>query len=287
MRGMHRILTSIAALFAFVALSAPASAQLTAARSAPVAYGHHHLNVTSIAEHKKFFVDTLGGVPITVAGREIVKFPNVLVILRQQPPTGGTKGTSMNHIGFSVPDLRKTIDTLKSRGYRMVTKEEAPSVWTVKDDIGTMEGRPVRIAFVMGPDELKVEIVEVKDQATPIALHHVHFASPQNDDQQAWYVKVFGAKPGAPGGLFPTASLPGVALNFSPSPTPVVGTPGRTVDHIGFEIKNLAEFLKKVEGMGIKPVNVREVPDLGISIGFITDPWGTYIELTEGFDKIQ
>jgi hypothetical protein len=29
------------------------------------------------------------------------------------------------------------------------------------------------------------------------------------------------------------------------------------------------------------------VPDLKTSIAFITDPWGTYIELTEGFDKIQ
>jgi hypothetical protein len=39
--------------------------------------------------------------------------------------------------------------------------------------------------------------------------------------------------------------------------------------------------------MGIKPANVRDVPDLGLSIGFITDPWGTYIELTEGLKKIQ
>jgi hypothetical protein len=29
------------------------------------------------------------------------------------------------------------------------------------------------------------------------------------------------------------------------------------------------------------------VPELSVSIAFITDPWGTYIELTEGLDKIQ
>jgi hypothetical protein len=45
--------------------------------------------------------------------------------------------------------------------------------------------------------------------------------------------------------------------------------------------------LKKVEGMGIKPTNVRDVPEMDVSIGFITDPWGTYIELTEGLVKIQ
>ncbi len=284
---MNRTSMTIAVGLFLLVVTAPASAQLHAARDAPVAYGHHHLNVSSIGEHKKFFADTLGGVPITLAGREIVKFPNVLVFLRQQNPTGGSKGTSVNHLGFSVPDLRQTVDKLKASGYAMVTREEAPSIWTVKDDIGTQAGRAIAIAFVMGPDALKVEIVENKQQTTPVALHHVHFGGPQNEDMHAWYVKVFGAKPGAPGGQFPTAALPGVALNFSSSPTPVVGTQGRVVDHIGFEIENLPEFLKKVEAMGIKPVNVRQVPELNVSIGFITDPWGTYIELTQGLDKVQ
>jgi catechol 2,3-dioxygenase-like lactoylglutathione lyase family enzyme len=104
---------------------------------------------------------------------------------------------------------------------------------------------------------------------------------------QAWYMKVFGAEAGATGGTFESARLPGVSLNFNQAPAAVVGTQGRVVDHIGFEVDHLADFLKKVEGMGIQPVNVREVPDLGASIAFITDPWGTYIELTEGLKKIQ
>jgi hypothetical protein len=27
-------------------------------------------------------------------------------------------------------------------------------------------------------------------------------------------------------------------------------------------------------------------PELGISMAYITDPWGTYIELTEGLNKL-
>jgi hypothetical protein len=27
-------------------------------------------------------------------------------------------------------------------------------------------------------------------------------------------------------------------------------------------------------------------PDLGISLAFITDPWGTYIELNEGLNRL-
>jgi catechol 2,3-dioxygenase-like lactoylglutathione lyase family enzyme len=284
---MHLKLTgSVLALCLFVVASS-SQAQLLVAKDAPIAYGHHHLNVTSIPADVKFF-ETLGGTQITVAGRSIMKFPNVLVFLREQKPTAGTKGSSVDHIGFGVPDLRVMVDKIKEAGYRMVTKEEAPSPpWVAADDIATQAGRDVRIAFAMGPDDLKVEIVEVKGQQTPIALHHVHFAGPDNKAMQEWYVKVFGAKAGNPGGTFQSATLPGVSLNFNQAAAAVAGTQGRAVDHIGFEIDHLADFLKKVEAMGIKPVNVRDVPDLGVSIGFITDPWGTYIELTEGLKKIQ
>jgi hypothetical protein len=69
----------------------PAGAQLLSAKIEPIVYSHHHLNVTDVAAHTKFFADTLGGVPVTVGGYRIVKFPNVLVFLRQQPPTGGSE----------------------------------------------------------------------------------------------------------------------------------------------------------------------------------------------------
>ena len=104
---------------------------------------------------------------------------------------------------------------------------------------------------------------------------------------KAWYVKVFGAKPGTRG-MFEAADLPGVNLSFSPAAAPVVGTRGRVVDHIGFEVRDLEAFCKKLEGMGIaldRPYT--KVPALNIAIAFIQDPWGTYIELTEGLDKVR
>jgi catechol 2,3-dioxygenase-like lactoylglutathione lyase family enzyme len=267
------------------------SAQLTAAKNGPIVYGHHHLNTTNVDAQKKFFVDTLGGVAIKVGTNnlEIVKFPNVLIFFRTVPVApGGTRGTVVNHIGFSVPNLRPTIDKLKAAGYTMITSTEATPDRQVKDDIaGPPPAGGSSIAFVQAPDDIKVELVEVPSQSTPIALHHVHFFNPANTDMQAWYVKTFGATSRV-GGAFPAALLPGVALNFSSSPSPVVGTQGRAVDHIGFEVKNLEEFTKKLEAAGIKLTTpYRSVPALGISIAFFTDPWGTYIELTEGLDKIQ
>ena len=271
--------------------TADVSAQLTAAKDGPVVYGHHHLNTTNIEAQKKFFVDTLGGVPIKIGTNnlEIVKFPNVLIFFRQvQAAPGGTRGTTVNHIGFSVPNLRAMVDKVKAGGYPMITSTEATPDRQVKDDIAwppTAGG--VSIAFVQAPDDVKVEFVEAPKQATPIALHHVHFFNPANTEMQAWYVKTFGAKP-RNGGPFPAGDLPGVALNFSPSTVPVVGTQGRALDHIGFEVKNLEAFCKQLEADGIKlAVPYRQVPALGIAVAFMTDPWGTYIEMTEGLDKVS
>ncbi|HLG59598.1 MAG TPA: VOC family protein [Vicinamibacterales bacterium] len=271
-----------------ITYAVPASAQLLAAKDGPIVYGHHHLAASDIPAQMKFFADTLGGTAITFGPQnlDVVKFPNVFIFFRQQNPTGGSKGTTVNHIGFSVPNLRQTIDKVKANGYAVITRTEVAATQPVVDDIAAVNAN-VSIAFVMGPDDVKVELVENKQQAMPIMLHHVHFFGPQNTEMQAWYVKVFGAKP-RNGGNFPAADLPGVALNFSPSPDPVIGTTGRAIEHLGFEVKDLEGFCKKLEAMGITlNVPYRKVEALGLAIAFITDPWGTSIELNEGLDKLQ
>ena len=286
---MIRALPPLVSLLLVLALASKASAQLAAAKDGPIVYGHHHLNTANMDAHKKFFVDTLGGTLIKVGtnNAEIIEFPNVLIFFRPaQAPTGGTRGTTVNHIGFSVPSLRPIVDKVKANGFQMITGTEAPGR-EVKDDIaGPLQPGGASIAFALGPDDVKVEFVEAKQQTIPITLHHVHFFNPKNTEMQAWYVKTFGAKP-RNGGAFPAGDLPGVALNFSPSADPVVGTQGRALDHIGFEVKDLEAFCKKLEADGIKlAVPYRKVPALNIAIAFFTDPWGTYIELTEGLDKV-
>ncbi|HXS78971.1 MAG TPA: hypothetical protein VN818_01755, partial [Gammaproteobacteria bacterium] len=50
---------------ALAALSGTAAAELKNL-AAPVIVGHYHLNVTSIADHKRFWVDTLGGKAVKI-----------------------------------------------------------------------------------------------------------------------------------------------------------------------------------------------------------------------------
>src|SRR4029453_3170912 len=209
-----------------LAPASKAAAQLAAAKDGPIVYGHHHLNTTNNEAQKKFVVDTLGGklIKIGTNNAEIVEFPNVLIFFRpNQAPTGGTRGTTVNHIGFSVPNLRQAVDKIKANGFSMITSTEAPGR-EVKDDIaGPLQPGGASIAFALAPDDVKVELVEAKQQTSPITLHHVHFFNPKNTEMQAWYAKTFGAEPRS-GGAFPSAALPGVALNFSPSTDPVGGT---------------------------------------------------------------
>src|SRR5262245_37893833 len=130
---MHRMIrrasaarVACASLVSLLSFVVPASAQILAAKDGPVVYGHHHLGATSIDEHKKFWVDTLGGTAIKAGTFDVIKFPNVLIFLNARTPSGPTKGSTLNHIGFSVPNLRQMVDRIKANGYRMVTAEEAP-----------------------------------------------------------------------------------------------------------------------------------------------------------------
>ena len=256
----------------------PAAAQL--AQGGPVVYGHHHLTVTSVEAHRKFWADALGGTPARLGTNEAVTFTNVIVLFRQGTPSGGTKGTGVNHVGFTVPDLRAALARLRAAGFADVTRAEAPATMTVVDGVAT-NATGTSIAFVMAPDEVKVELTEAKGQPA-IALHHIHYYTQQVDAMKAWYVQTFGAK-GGMRGSFQAADLPGVNLTFSPSPDPVVGTKGRSLDHIGFEVKNLEAFCKTLEAAGVKfdrPYTKNAA--IGIGLAFFTDPFGTYIELTEG-----
>jgi hypothetical protein len=91
---------------------------------------------------------------------------------------------------------------------------------------------------------------------------------------------VFGAKPGKRGN-FETAPIPGAELTFSKSDTPVVPTVGRVLDHIGFEVANLQGFCEKEKAAGVKFDTPSCAPAPGkIFNMYLTDPWGTRIELT-------
>jgi hypothetical protein len=133
---------------------------------------------------------------------------------------------------------------------------------------------------------LIVKFIEQKRQSVPIILHNVYFEGPPNEEMQAWYVKTFGAEPHSTGKIF-TATLPGVVSYFSHSEGAVAPTQGHAIDYIGFEVRNLGEFCKKLEAQGITLDSpYRPAPAFNTYTAHFTDPWGTNIELVEGMASI-
>jgi len=70
---------------AWLVCAAPAAAELTNS-AAPVIVGHYHLNVTSVADHQRFWVDTLGGKAVKIGDVDAIEFPDVFLLLDEREP---------------------------------------------------------------------------------------------------------------------------------------------------------------------------------------------------------
>jgi len=258
--------------------------------NAPVRVGHYHLNVTSLDEHRKFWVDALGGAPVKVGTTEAVRFGDVFVVLQVQKPTGPTRGTTFDHIGFAVPNVPEFTKGVVSKGYQLTVGREIPGQAAPTQGASAVYGQ---FMYLLGPDGVKVEIVTNKvPNAPPIAHHHVHFVNPHYIEMGRWVMNVLDAteRPGTTDFFF-GADLPGIGymLNFFrwEMSEPLVGTAGRAVDHVGFEVRNLPEFVKGLDAKGIGlAAPLGQDPVLDVYTARITDPWGTVIELTEGLTRV-
>ena len=138
------------------ALGASAAAQLSN-KEAPAIVGHFHLNVTSVEAHRKFWVDTLGGTADEIDGQDAIRFPDTVLILRVQPPTGRTRGTAFDHIGFAVPDVPALTTKVVANGYQLTTGREPVPGQAATAATGTAAPYG-RFSYLLGPDGAKVEL---------------------------------------------------------------------------------------------------------------------------------
>ncbi len=267
-------------------------AQLLQPNQAGVTMGHLHYKVRDVDANKKFWI-ALGATPVKIDTREVLKFHSVLIFLDKSESSGGTEGSVVNHVGFRVPNTRQAIDRLKAAGYKIELAASGTgkvgSVYSPEGErIEFLEDMSVNVKFV--PDNGRY--VQPTKMIDPIILHHIHLYVPESDvaKAKAWYVKMFGAIPGkrykTEDPPYDAADIPGVNMNFAEAHGQLAPIKGRMLDHIGFEVKNLEAFCKKLEANGIKLDSPYKKLPSGIANAYLTDPWGTYIELTEGLDRL-
>ena len=254
----------VVALGVFTA--APAIAQLAAPNASGAAIGHIHLNASDVDVQSRFWT-TVGGKMVQREKIMMVQFPGIYILLRKQDYTGGSVGSTINHFGFYVRDFEASVSKWKAAGLN----------WE------PVKNPEIGQGFLMGPDSVRVEIYENKSISTPLQMHHIHLLVPDPLQAQKWYVQHFGATAGKRA-TFETANVPGTEITFAKADAPQAPTKGRSVDHMGFEVNNIDAFVATLQTAGIKTDGtVRNSANAsGLRIVYITDPWGTEIELTEG-----
>jgi predicted enzyme related to lactoylglutathione lyase len=249
---------TLSPFIAFVFSRIPAFAQLTTPIDSGVTMGHIHLLSKDPDAQKKIWIEAFGAQPTKTGTLEMLRLPGIFIIINKAEPSAGSVGSTADHFGLSVKDL----NDIKAKLSALNVQVQGP--------------------FVGMPDGLRLELLEDKSQTLPVVMHHIHLTTEQSEVLRQWYVKTFGAGVGSRRNL-PSAMFNGNEVDFLPARMTSAPTKGRALDHIGFEVKSLEAFMKKVQADGVTiDAPYREVPNVGLKIAFILDPVGTRIELTEG-----
>jgi catechol 2,3-dioxygenase-like lactoylglutathione lyase family enzyme len=250
--------------------SASAFGQLAPPNEAGVTLGHIHLAVKDVAAQEHFFTDAMGGSMVKNGPLSLIQFPGVYIMLRKAEPSGPPAGSIVDHFGFVYKDLPAMLAHWKATGVEI---EQAANP---------------NQGYVHAPDGIRVEFFGDPTLPVPVRMDHIHFFLTDVAGMQAWYAKVFGGMPGqrervAAPGIIDCDFFPGnINLSFGKRDMKPAPTKGRSLDHIGFEVKDIDAFAKKLHAMGIElEAAPRQVPDTKTRVAFLTDPWGTYIEVTE------
>ncbi|HTR00839.1 MAG TPA: VOC family protein [Candidatus Acidoferrum sp.] len=264
-----KLLASLFAVALSLLIAAPTYAQLAPLGTAGVRIGHVHLLVPDVDKDMALW-QSLGGVTGKLGTFNFVLFPGVIVLFRQGTPEAPSIDTSANHVGFQVKDYAAYKQKLLAAGARIFF--ESAENGQILADL---------------PDGVRVEILTDKDQKQPIVFHHYHVSATDAKALQQWYVNVFGAEAGERRNL-PSALVSGGRVDILPvragTPAPR-GSKGGAIDHIGFDVADLKAFGDHLKSLGYKfDVEPRHIDTIGADVAFLTDPAGTYIEVTQRLD---
>lgn len=232
-----------------------------------VTMGHWHIVSKDVEANQNLF-RAMGGTLYMPGGNPVMSFPGLYINLKlgMEQGEGGTEGSVVNHVGFIVDNVQGRIAEWKARG------------------VNVLPGNNGRLdqAFVETPDGVRIEILEDETQTMPIRGEHVHLVVPAADlaKAQSWYARTFGGKPGTRNNA-PVVDLPGVQMRFRASDEQQAPTRGRILDHIGFDVRDHAAFVQKIQAEGITLDEPVRKGASGNVLTYITDPWGTRIEIIQ------
>lgn len=239
---------------------------------AAMPYDHIHLTATSAREAVDWYVKHFGG----AAGRfnrgdaDQVQYPvdrvfydEISVIFFERAPTGGSEGTGVDHVGFSLANINEVLMSAVADGATQI------------GDIIEFSG--MEIAFIEDPWGTKVELIDDPDTR---GLHHVHLSSDDPVSALGWYQEIFGGELVQWKGVLPAINYSDVWLMAAQANGELEPTEGRAMDHLGWAADNLDDFSDVLAAYNVEftmePRSFR-----GIRISFVEGPDGVRIEVVE------
>jgi catechol 2,3-dioxygenase-like lactoylglutathione lyase family enzyme len=209
-----------------------------------------------------FWTDVIGASADSHGSVNGVSMQGATLLFTPTAPSGPSAGSVIDHIGVTVPDLQPFIERLAKTGY----KSFQPTVGAAPANDRLM---------IDGPDGVRIELTEDSSNYAALQFDHIHIYTTQPKEMQAWYAKNFAARTGR-GDKADSSNIGQTALSWSRADS-AAPTAGRAIDHLSLEIKGLEAFCKNLADNGVK---LDSPYSPGKSV-FLTDPWGTRIELTE------
>ncbi len=224
-------------------------------------FHHVHLNSTDPIAAAKWYADNWGGEAKKSGLFQTTDFGDVVFIyFKAKPGFEGSKGSVVDHIGFSVKDLEAKLKQLQDAGVELLSGIET-------------EGS-IRYAYAKDPWGTLIEVLE---DPTIEGFHHVHLASVDPDKTLAWYTAAFGGEVSRFGEV-PGIRYGDVWLLVKKADAAPAATKGRSIDHISWGFRDL-----EAESVRLKSQDVQftmEPTNFGSGmIAFVLDPSGVLIEL--------
>ena len=250
-----------------------ACASSARAQTAMLPFDHIHVNEPA-AEASQWWEKNIPG------GRRITEAPNrimygaVRLMFLGATSTGGSDGSVIEHLGFSVPDLDATLRALAAINTKVVEPVKAtPGLY--------------RTAMIESPWGTRVQLVQDPEL---LGLHHVQLRSPDPDGMFTWLLAKFGGERTKLKGQIDSVKYAGAAgfttVYIVAAKGSSVPSQGRAIDHIGWRsTATIAETKAMLEGKSVQLTSQPRPLDLpnGPTINFfyVAGPDGARIEIVE------
>jgi catechol 2,3-dioxygenase-like lactoylglutathione lyase family enzyme len=195
------------------------------------------------------------------AGRGI-NIGTTSISITKGEPNGGNAGSAIENVSFRVKDLKDTLAKLEAAGGKR------------------MPGGTASSAFVLAPENVKIELIEDRSLTAP-AYDHVQVNLNSIAENLPWHQKWLGAVPAAGGW-----TIPGTIVKVTEGRTAPTSK-GTSLDHIAFDVGNLDAFLKKLEAAGIAHEPVMKIANGARGLAYAMGPGGLYMELMGSLPAAQ